>query len=168
MVAGGRRGCGFSRGGRGYFAGRGRFRGRGRGGRGNQHINMNNVNMQCLPNNLNLNDLSFPDEEWYAFTEEQRNSISALRRLRNQGNINNRDGNGGDDISSLGDTSVPQNNSGRYLYQLVQLPPVPNGGVPITPNCNSGPNDNANGDGSRRSSSSTRSANAGNAFGRDL
>ena len=129
---------------------------------------MNNVKIQCLPNNLNLNDLSFPDEEWYAFTEEQRNSITALRRLRNQGNINNRGGNGGDDISSLGDTSSLQDNSGMHLYQLVQLPPAPNGGVPIAPNGNSGTNNNENGDGSHRSSSGTRSVNAENSFGRGL
>ena len=134
---------------------------------------MSNVNMQCLPNYLDLNNLSFSDEQWYSFTEEQRNSINALRRLRNEGNnnSNNETGNGGDDISSLGDPSVSRISDGRHLYKLVQLPPAPTGGAPTAPDGNPGTHNNANvaqGSGNQRSTSSIRSTNAGNAFGRDL
>ena len=99
----GGRNAGGRFGGRGQGRGRGRgnFYGRGRGcggrhGRGGQqgrgagrNIDMTNVNMQALPPNLDLNDLSFPDEQWYGFTHEQRNAVNALRRLRNSGRQDN-------------------------------------------------------------------------------
>ena len=66
---------------------------------------MSKVNMQCLPPNIDLTDLSFPDDQWYNFNQEQRNTISALRRLRNGGRGGPGRGtkNGGDNVSSFGD-----------------------------------------------------------------
>ena len=46
---------------------------------------MSHVNMSALPPNIDLNDLSFPDDEWYAFPQDSRNEIIALRQLRNGG-----------------------------------------------------------------------------------
>ena len=83
-----------------YGGGRGRDRGRGSQGRGaDRNINMSKVNMQCLPPNIDLNDLSFSDEQWYGFSDEQRDTVTALRRLR----INKRQPQrtDKDDISSL-------------------------------------------------------------------
>ena len=106
----GRRG---GRGGRGYPRGRGRGRG-GRGGRGN--YNMGNINLKSLPSNIDLNDLSFPDDQWLNFTDEQKTAVTALRRLRNSGrqdNVTN------DDMSCLENSTARGGNNNRHIYQLV-------------------------------------------------
>ena len=157
----GRRGRGFGRGGRNHNQGRHYGRGTGRGGRrgqGGRGSEMAKVNIQCLPPNIDLTDLSFPDDQWYNFNQEQRNTISALRRLRNGGRGGPGRGtkNGGDNVSSFGDQTSGGNNNDRHIYQLVQLPPVPSNKAPNPPN--SGQNNN--------NSDNTRSSNAGSAFGR--
>ena len=71
--------------------GRGRLnRGDGRGGRGrssntnDETMQSNPVDLTCLPPNIDLNNLSFDDCTWCAFTQQQRNAIKALRHLRNR------------------------------------------------------------------------------------
>jgi hypothetical protein len=151
---GGRYG-GRGRGGRGREGGRGRGRGRGRG----QHIDLTSVDLSCLPNNINLNDLTFSDEQWYGFDRSQRDAINALRAYRNQERqVNsmgrNRDDNGhrDDDGSTL--TSPPI----RHVYE-VNIPP------PLPPRAegNEAPQPPSNDNGANRS---TQSNNAGSAFGR--
>jgi hypothetical protein len=124
---------------------------------------MSNVNMQCLPHNIDLNDLSFSDEQWYGFSDEQRDAVTALRRLRGSGHqpqLTDRD-----DISSLGGaTNEGQNN--RHVYQLTQLPPAPTNNVPIAPQNNPPLTNNNHNSNSSNSGAATRSTQAGNAFSR--
>ena len=124
---------------------------------------MTKVNMQCLPPNLNLTDLSLSNDQWYNFNQEQRNAVSVLRILRNgvRGEPSRGHINGGDDISSLGDLTSRGNNNDHHIYQLIQLPPVPSNKVanpPISGSNYKGNNNNTN------NSDGTRSSNAGNAF----
>ena len=167
-----RTGRGSQRDGRGRAYGRGPPRGRGRtgrGGRGGRQIDMSNVNMQCLPSNIDLNNLSFSDDQWYGFSHEQRDTITALRQLRNSGGGNNNYGGGNDDMSSLGGSAASGSRDARQIYQLVHLPPVPGGQPVAPPNGESGNNYQSNGsqsNGGARVSNSTRSSDAGSAFGR--
>ena len=163
---GGRRfGGRFKQGGRGRGRGRGRGHGRGRGrGRGRQgrsggrSTNMANVNMKCLPSNLDLTNLSFSDEEWYGFTDDQRNAISALRRFRGSGAP--RGGRGNDNFTSA--ANIAQGD--RHIYRMVQLPPTPSDNAPIPPppRPSTIPAINSNG----TSGVSVMSSQAGDAFGR--
>ena len=152
------RGNGRGRGGRGRGRGRGRHGGRGRGrGRGGRGNNNDTVDISCLPSGIDLQNLSFSNERWHEFTQEQKSAIWALRNLN--GNRNSRN-NRSDDVSSLGQGTV---NNERQVYQLVQvpgtLPPAPDDNQPPIPPTVSG-SSNSRGDG-------TRSTNAGNAFGRN-
>ena len=115
-----------------------------------------------MPPNIDLNDLSFSDEQWYGFSDEQRDTVTALRRLRgnrHQSQLTERD-----DISSLGDTTNDQNN--RHIYQLVQLPPAPTNNNPIAPQDNSPLTNNNQNSNNGNSGPTIRSTQAGNAFGR--
>jgi len=131
--------------------GRGRFNGRGRGGRGrNNHRgggrfigrggrgrgygrgyqDTPQVDLNCLPPNLDLHNLTFTDERWFnEFNQDQRNTITALRGMRNQNrSINHMHCQYQDDASSIG-------NSIRHIYEVnipqptTTLPPTPS----ITP-----------------------------------
>ena len=78
---------GYGRYGRGRGFGQGGGYGRGRGCGGHQqsgrgrNIDMSQVNMSALPPNIDLNNLSFSDDEWYAFSQAGRDAISALRQI---------------------------------------------------------------------------------------
>ena len=161
------RGSGRGRGGRGRHGGRGRGgRGRGgrsggrfqgRGGRGRGHDQDDSqIDLSSLPSNIDLSNLSFPDDQWYGFSQPQRNAINSLRNFRNQqryvNSMTNRDR---DEISTLGAQSQTPV---RHVYELnvvnpPALPPHPNESVTPTP-----PNGNRGG--------SISSQHAGNAFGR--
>lgn len=92
-----RGGRGRGRGNRGNYTsnsqGRG-GRGRGRGGRGrgtagrggDRQPNNNGVDLSCLPENFDINNLndSYPAHVWNAFTWQQQQTIRALRRLSSQ------------------------------------------------------------------------------------
>ena len=105
---GGNRGRGRGRGrgnGRGGREGNGRYqngRYRGRGGRGRGYYDSNidgrggrgrgrqngrdglTVDLSCLPGNINLNNLTFTDDQWYGFDAQQRDAINTLPSFRNQ------------------------------------------------------------------------------------
>ena len=153
-------GRGRGRGGRGRGRGRdqGRGRGRGRGGHGRTGRGNPAVDLSCLPRDIDIQNLnSFTDEQWYGlFTAQQKQAIWALRRLHG-----NRGNNNYDDVSSLGQTSALTGTNSRQVYQLVQMPNVPPAqGSTTTPRpANQTPNQVSN-------EGSTRSANAGSAFGR--
>ena len=137
-------GRGRGRGGRGRGQGSGR-RGRGRGGRGHA-----SVDLSCLPRELDLQNLnSFTNEQWYGFSQEQRQAIWALRKIHR--------GNNKDDVSLLGQGSFKRESNTRQVYQLVQMPPLPpapyNYSPPQPPN-------------QPHNEVSTRSTNAGSAFSR--
>ena len=119
---------------------------------------MSQVNMSALPPNIDLNDLSFPDDEWYAFSQASRDAISALRRLRN-GGCGRGHGRYGDGVSTI-DTSTTGTNNERQIFQLVQLPPTPTSAAPIPPNDIPAENIQHHG------GNDTRSTDAGSAFGR--
>ena len=168
-------GRGRGRFGRGARRGRGKFAKRGRGargrgsdggrgsrtGRGSASVDMSSVSMSILPRNMDLTNLSFSDNEWYNFTQEQRNSINALRQLRNDGRAQRSDN---DDISSLGE-SAQGHGGDRHLYQMVRIPPAPTGPALQPPN-NSGNVTETPSQGNSSTGVPTRSSNAGAAFGR--
>ena len=70
--------------GHGYNSGRGRGGGRGRGCGSQEYQDLSSVDLTCLPNNLDLNNLTFTDDQWYGFDYNQRNAINALRAFRYQ------------------------------------------------------------------------------------
>ena len=80
----GGRGRGYGRGrggqGRGRYGGRS-GRGRGIGGRGPYNPQ---IDLTCLPSGINLQNLTFSDEKWHGFIQEQKNAIWALRNLKNK------------------------------------------------------------------------------------
>ena len=125
--------------------------------------------MQCLPQNINLNNLSFPDDQWYGFSDDQRNAITALRRLRGNGQSARRTE--VDDLSSLGASSTGRGNE-RQIFQLMALPQIPDGPAPNVTQGSTAPTaqnntHNHNDDGNTNSGGSIRSTQAGNAFGRN-
>ena len=154
------RGRGRGRG-HGYDSGRGRGGGQGRGRGSQEHQDLSSVNLTCLPNNIDLNNLTFTDEQWHGFDHNQKNAVHALRAFRNQQRRVSSMGRGyddhnqnrqGDDGSTL-DTQPPPV---RHIYELnVQQPPLPpraeGSQAPRTPS------DNSRG---------TSSQQAGSAFGR--
>ena len=148
------------RGGRGRGGRDGRGRGRGRG-RGYQH-DISNVDLSCLPNNLDLTNLTFTDDVWYGFDQQQKDAVNALRAFRNQERQVNsfRRGNGGDETSTLDTASQPPV---RHVYEISVNP---NNGVPLPPRANgdSAPQPPSSSSGSHRGS--TPSHSAGSAFGR--
>ena len=145
---GGRFNRGSGRGGRGF----GRGRGRGRNGNASQ------VDLSCLPKNLDLNNLSFEDATWWGFTQHQRDAINALRQMRNNARQtqSTTSTSNQDDVSSIG------NNSQRFVYEInvptPTLPPPPATTEPIQP-----PSSNNS---SKNAKHSTSASNAGQAFGR--
>ena len=146
--------------GRGRGAGRGFGRGRGHGrgrGRGRNHTSSQSVDLSCLPRDLDLNNLSFENNTWWGFTQQQRDTINALRRIRNnsrqtQSTIVSQNQ---DDASSIG------TNSQRFVYEVnvptPVLPPPPST-EPVQP-----PSGNPSSNNSKRS---TPASSAGQAFGR--
>ena len=61
-------------------SGRGYGRGRGRGGRESYNPQ---IDLTCLPSGIDLQNLTFSDEKWHGFSQEQKNAILALRNLNN-------------------------------------------------------------------------------------
>ena len=119
--------------------------------------------MQCLPPDIDLNNLSFSDEQWYGFSDEQRDTVTALRRLR--GNKRQSQRTDKDDISSLGgSTNGGENN--RQIYQLVQLPPAPTSTVLTAPQNSLPPTKYDPNPNISNSDVAVRSTRAGNAFSR--
>ena len=106
---------------------------------------MSHVNMSALPPNIDLNNLSFSDDEWYAFSQAGRDAISALRQLSHSGRGRGRSRHG--PAASITGTSTNGTQDERQIFQLVQLPPTPTSAAPAPPN-------------------DTRSNDAGSAFGR--
>ena len=192
---GGNRGRGRGRGrgnGRGGREGSNRYqngRYRGRGGRGRRYYDNNrggrggrgrgrqngrdasNVDLSCLPGNINLNNLTFTDDQWYGFDAQQRDTINALRSFRNQQRQVNRMGwdHYGDysrqrDDSSTLDTQTYQPPV-RHIYEFNvsrdghPLPPTANGEVPQPPQSGRNSGNNSRG-------GSVSAQNAGSAFGR--
>ena len=149
------RGRGYGRYGRGRGFGRGRGYGRGRGRGGRQqsgrgrNIDMSQVNMSALPPNIDLNNLSFSDDEWYAFSQAARDAISALRLISYGGQGRGRGRHG------------PRTQPERQIFQLVQLPPTPTSAAPIPPN------DIPAGNIQHHGGNDIRSTDAGSAFGRN-
>ena len=140
---------GFGRGGRQAPTGRGCGMGHGRGGcpsSGGRLIAMLRVNMQCFPSNINPNSLSFSNEQWYIFTNEQTNAVNALHQLRNTGwsDATTAQASGGDDVSSLGHSVISHNNGDRHLHQSIQLPPAPSTEAPNPPTNNANSTANSN------------------------
>ena len=148
-------GRGRGRGGRGRsnYRGRGRGRGRGRSGRGRGGRGQQHVDLSCLPREVDVNNLnSFSDEQWFGFTNQQRQAIWALRNLQSRGGQR-------DDVSELGQGSISGGTDNRQVYQMSQgaaMPPPPNGNAAPRPP----------GDSSSQHGGSTRSSSAGQAFGR--
>jgi hypothetical protein len=106
--------------------------------------------LSCLPRDIDMNNLnSFSDEQWYGFNQQQRAAIWALRNIHNQRNRR-------DDVSLLGQESAAGGGQQRHVAQISQapsLPPAPdNASVPQPP----APHQHL----------STKSTNAGSAFGR--
>ena len=141
-----------SNGGRGRDrGGRGRGQVRGRGGRGRGGRGIGSVDLSCLPREIDIQNInSFTDEQWLGFSQQQRQAIWALRNMHNNSGTQN------DDVSSIGQGSIPGGSNPRQVYQLVQMPaipPVPNGNpVPRPPT-------------QTNNIGYTRSTNAGSAFG---
>ena len=110
------------------------------------------VDISCLPREIDIQNLnSFTDEQWYGFNHQQRQTIWALR------NMQNNHGHSNDDVSLLGQGSAPGGTNTRQVYQLVQMPAMPpaptNDAAPQPPT-------------QQQNDGSTRSTNAGSAFGR--
>ena len=149
----GRRGRGRGRGGRGgrfnRGGGRGRGRGRGRGGRGENDITTS-INWNLLPQGLDLNsNLTFDDNIWYNMNNETQNEIKKLRKLQNhRRNLNSMLNITHDDNSTVGSRSIFSVN-------------VPNQGFPPIPPQHQAQQPT----GQNNNNSSTRSDNAGAAFG---
>ena len=151
--------------GRGGRDGRGRGRGRGRG----YHHDISNVDLSCLPNNLDLTNLTFTDDVWYGFDQQQKDAVNALRSFRNQERQVNsfRRGNGEhyrgrDDASTLETNTQPPV---RHVYEISVNPH--NGGAPLPPRASgdSAPQPPSNNGGNSRGGA-TPSHSAGSAFGR--
>ena len=119
---------------------------------------MSSINLQSLPSDIDLNNLSFPDDRWYNFSNEQRNAINALRRFRNN---SHQDNNASDELSSLGNSAARGDDNDRHIYQLTHMPPALTG-EPINPPTQL-PNGNAT---ATRTAPSINSNNAGSAFAR--
>lgn len=155
------RGHGRGRGrGRGRHGGRGgKGRGRGRGGRGN--TGRDSINWHILPAGVTPNgNLDFDDDTWCSFSNDVREEIKKLRRLKHQQrNINSlmssagfqqRYPHGGDDCT-ITDRSV-------FNVNVPQLPPPPGHTAPTPPENSTPP--------MQSETSSTRSNAAGSAFSR--
>ena len=119
---------------------------------------MSSINLQSLPSDIDLNNLSFPDDRWYNFSNEQRNAINALRNLRNNGR---QDNDASDELNSLGNSAARGDGNNRHIYQLTHMPPAPTGD-PINPPAQL-PNGNAT---ATRTAPSINSNNAESAFSR--
>lgn len=144
------RGCG-GRGGRfGRGVGRGLGRGRGRGCGGN---NSSSINWGILTNGLDPNgSLSFDDNTWWGFSRETRKEIDKLHKLQQQHcKIN----------SALSTYQNTDDNStiasNRTIFSLINVPNQ--GGAPLPPPPQQQQQQPST------DSGSTRSSNAGAAFG---
>ena len=120
---------------------------------------MSQVNMSALPPNIDLNNLSFSDDEWYAFSQAGRDAISALRQI-SYGGLGRGRGRHGPG-ASITDTYTNGTQNERRIFQLVQLPTTPTSAAPIPPN------DIPAGNIQHHGGNDTRSTDAGSAFGRN-